>query len=1039
MQRTARPQSMLSRLAALAVVLHAILGFSATECLAQGADTRYVRTNAPAGGNGTTWATAYNSIKTAVGAANSNQAIKKIWVAKGTYFPGSTRFTLKNNLAIYGGFAGTETQLSQRNIAANETILTGQGTVGIINGGTTNETAIVDGFTIRDGFVAQENGGAVLNGSSTFRNCRFINNVSVNSGGAWFGQTGTPRFIACEFIDNEAGAGGAALESIDGSFTVVGCRFRGNAASFAVIYSNAGSVTVVNSVIAGNTAAGILANQGPVFVRGSTLTANSSANLGSVAVRSDGLTTIENSVIWQNGLVGSLAATYSFLPSATPGAGNISVDPQFVNPDNGDWRLGSGSRAIDAGSVTLLPADAFDLDGDGDVTEKLPTDAQGRARRFDEPSVADTGVGPAPVVDMGAIEYFSDCNGNGIFDANDISSGTSADLDANGIPDECEDCNDNNIPDGLDISNGTSDDCQKDGVPDECQLGAGPTVISRVDDGIAEDSVGNSAIGNFIWLNAFQVATGGEVLRSVDLAFGSGIPAGETVAVHVWTDPNNDGNPEDAVRRFTVTVESVNPGTSQFTTVDVPDFVLGEAGTWFFIGAQTVSRPFPAPRDFANPSALRSWVSAGTQLDDADPDDLDAAGLFGLIDSFGITGNWLIRARSFRDGDCNANGIPDACDIANGTAADCNGNSFPDGCELATNDCNANGVPDDCDLASGAASDCQPNGIPDSCEIATGSEVDTDSNGVPDSCEDCNGNSVPDGVDISSGASADCQADGIPDECQLNGKEPEIYSYDDARPEFWVSSDAPNMAWLNNFTIEEGKDRIVAIDIMFGLVPVGRPHTVYLWSDPNGDGDPTDSQVLASVVTAAVDVGEAFTYTRIDIADVDLAPGTSFFVGAITNGFTLFTDVPAPKDATPPNGKSWLVGRFSPIDPNDLSNNADEFLQIDDLGGAFIGNWCVRAVAISTADCNGNNIPDDCDIADGTSSDANKDGVPDECAPCTADLDGDGDVGSSDLAVVLSGWGTASPLADVNDDGMVDSIDLGVILSAWGPCGNSNS
>jgi hypothetical protein len=53
--------------------------------------------------------------------------------------------------------------------------------------------------------------------------------------------------------------------------------------------------------------------------------------------------------------------------------------------------------------------------------------------------------------------------------------------------------------------------------------------------------------------------------------------------------------------------------------------------------------------------------------------------------------------------------------------------------------------------------------------------------------------------------------------------------------------------------------------------------------------------------------------------------------------------------------------------------------------------------------------------------------------------DGDGDVGSSDLAVVLSGWGTASPLADVNDDGLVDSTDLGVILSAWGPCGKSNT
>lgn len=1035
MRTHARTQASLpARLSALVMVFLFSLGLCASHSHAQGADTRFVNINAPAGGNGTTWATAFNNLSAAIAAASSNQGIRQIWVARGSYFPGSTRFALRNNLAIYGGFAGGETQLAQRDIALNETILTGQGTNGIINGGSTNATALVDGFTIRDGFTTGENGGAVLNGSSTFRNCRFIDNFSANSGGAWYGQTGTPRFIACEFIGNECGAGGAAIESVAGSFSVVGCRFVDNTAPFGVIYTDTGSVTVINSLITDNGAVGIVANSGPIIVRSSTLAANASEILGALAIGTSGTSTIENSIIWQNGIRGNFTATYSCLPSPAPGAGNISVDPRFVNADGGNWRLAPDSPAIDAGSVDLLPPDSFDLDGDGDTAELLPVDQQGRARRFDEPTVPDTGVGPAPVVDMGAIEYFSDCNGNGILDSTDIANGTSADTDANGIPDECEDCNANQIPDGVDIANGTSADCQKDGIPDECQLGPGATVISRVDDGVAEDSVGNNALGNFIWLNAFQVEPGGEVLRAVDLAFGEGIPAGDPVTVHVWTDPSDDGDPTDAVRRISVTVKAVAPGTSQFTTVDVPDLVLGAEGTWFFVGAQTFNTQFPAPRDIENPSALRSWVSAATTLADADPDDLAAAGNFGLIDSFGIPGNWLVRARSFRDGDCNANGIPDGCEIANGTVSDCNGNSVPDACEIASNDCNANGIPDDCELANGAASDCNANGIPDSCEIAQGSEADIDSNGVPDSCEDCNGNSVPDSVDIANGTSADCQPNGIPDECELTGDEAALYAYDDAQPEFWVSSDAPNMAWLNNFTIEEGKDRIIAIDVMYGLVPEGKPHTIYLWSDPNGDGNPDDAQVLAAVPTIAVDVGEAFLYTRIDIPDIDLAPGSSFFVGAVVNDFTLFKEIPAPKDSTPPNGKSWLVGRFSEIDPNDLSEDADEFLRIDDLGGAFIGNWCVRAVAVSTADCNGNSIPDDCDIADGTSADANKDGVPDECAPCTADLDLDGVVGPSDLLVVLAGWGTSSPLADLDDDGDVDGSDLIVLLSAWGPC-----
>jgi hypothetical protein len=1026
--------SALSRLAKLFVILPLVLAASASDCFAQGADTRYVNVNAPAGGNGTTWATAYNNLKSAISAANANQGIKKIWVAKGSYFPGSTRFTLKNNLALYGGFAGNETQLSQRSIAGNETILTGQDSVGIINGGTTNETAVVDGFTIRDGFTAQDSGGAVLNGSSTFRNCRFIDNVSSNSGGAWFGATGTPRFIACDFIGNECAAGGAAVETVNGSLLFVGCRFTGNLAPFAAIYSNTGSVTVIDSLVAGNASGGILANQGPVTVRNSTVAANDGLYLPETAVRSDGLITIENSIIWQNIIVGNFAATYSCLPSAAPGAGNISEDPLFVDPAAGDWRVGAGSPAIDAGSTALLPADTFDLDGDGDTAEQLPVDVSGNARRSNDPATIDTGVGPAPVVDMGAIEYLSDCNANGIADPIDIANGTSADVDGSGVPDECEDCNDNGVVDAFDIDSGASADCQKDGIPDECQLEAGRERIASVDDGVAENNVGNNGFGGFIWLNAFQVEAGGEVLRAVDLAFGSGLTEGDPVTVHVWTDPSGDGNPADATRRISVTVKAVAPGSSQFTTVDVPDFVLGEEGTWFFVGAQSLNVPFPAPIDFESPSALRSWVASATPQADADPDDLGGSGQFGLVDSFAIFGNWLVRARTFRDGDCNGNDLPDACDIAAGTVADCNGNAIPDSCELAFNDCNANGVPDDCDLSAGGAGDCNANGIPDSCDIAQGRETDVDGNGVPDSCEDCNGNGVPDSVDIEAGISQDCQPDGIPDDCQLGSEEEEVYAYDDALPEFWVSSDAPNMAWLNSFTIEEGKERIVAIDVMFGLVDEGDPHTIYLWSDPNGDGNPDDAQVLASVATVAVNVGEAFTYTRIDIPDIDFAPGTSFFVGAVFNGFTLFTDAPAPKDSTPPNGKSWLVGRFSPIDPNDLSDNADEFLRIDDLGGAFIGNWCVRAVSVSTADCNGNNIPDDCDIADGTSSDANKDGVPDECAPCTADLDLDGEVGPTDLAIVLSGWGTSSPLADIDDDGDVDAEDLLELLNGWGSC-----
>ncbi|MBM4009070.1 MAG: hypothetical protein FJ285_05695 [Planctomycetes bacterium] len=46
-----------------------------------------------------------------------------------------------------------------------------------------------------------------------------------------------------------------------------------------------------------------------------------------------------------------------------------------------------------------------------------------------------------------------------------------------------------------------------------------------------------------------------------------------------------------------------------------------------------------------------------------------------------------------------------------------------------------------------------------------------------------------------------------------------------------------------------------------------------------------------------------------------------------------------------------------------------------------------------------------------------------------ADLNNDGSVSGTDLAILLSGWGTAA--GDVNGDGTTDGIDLAALLSAW--------
>ena len=85
---------------------------------------------------------------------------------------------------------------------------------------------------------------------------------------------------------------------------------------------------------------------------------------------------------------------------------------------------------------------------------------------------------------------------------------------------------------------------------------------------------------------------------------------------------------------------------------------------------------------------------------------------------------------------------------------------------------------------------------------------------------------------------------------------------------------------MNNFVISGDAVVIEAIEIAFTTIPDNSPATVYLWSDPDGDGDPTDAQVLSSAVTSVSN--DPNNVVRIDIPDTYVGEaGTSFFVGAV--------------------------------------------------------------------------------------------------------------------------------------------------------------
>src|SRR5262245_26227658 len=88
----------------------------------------YVRASASGANNGTSWADAYVNLQSALAAAQSGD---EIWVAAGVYTPAAANgprtdsFNMVSGVVVYGGFAGTETQLEQRDFVANVTTLSG--------------------------------------------------------------------------------------------------------------------------------------------------------------------------------------------------------------------------------------------------------------------------------------------------------------------------------------------------------------------------------------------------------------------------------------------------------------------------------------------------------------------------------------------------------------------------------------------------------------------------------------------------------------------------------------------------------------------------------------------------------------------------------------------------------------------------------------------------------------------------------------------------------------------------------------------------
>lgn len=257
----------------------------------------FVNINAAGANDGTSWANSYTNLQDALDAATAGE---QIWVAAGTYrpegpTPDSSHFIALIPVKLYGGFAGTETLLSQRDLNSNLTILSGdilnddtQGDfiqnrsdnahhVLIINAGEIE--SVIDGFTIKGGttkldissyvltaadipynrwsggglhvykstviarnLIFEDNdgsrgsgfyaqGGGHATNSLTLENVIFRNNDGYNGSGGFFAAVNHLALKDCVFSNNIGFQGGGLF--LSGSHaTVEDCSFTGNSATY---------------------------------------------------------------------------------------------------------------------------------------------------------------------------------------------------------------------------------------------------------------------------------------------------------------------------------------------------------------------------------------------------------------------------------------------------------------------------------------------------------------------------------------------------------------------------------------------------------------------------------------------------------------------------------------------------------------------------------------------------------------------------------------------------------------------------------------
>ena len=299
--------------AALTLTAAAVLNFHSSTSSADSEGYFYVDSGK------TAWTgitgTAYTDPQAAIDAAAQWSSISGyqayVLVASGTFTVTDTSLSLKDNVTVIGGFAGTETSLTESELqgwgpsnATGATTFDGDNLITVFANTNIGPTAVLQNVVITNGFSDYGGGMNNDNSSPTLTNCTFSNNIASWSGGGMYNSDSSPRLTNCTFADNGAvnssvsgmdikrTAGGGMenyCDTIGSSPTLINCTFSDNTTFPG--YGNGGGIsnlsgcdsTIINCVFTNNSgyySGGGIYNAGNAVLINCTFSANRAPNGG---------------------------------------------------------------------------------------------------------------------------------------------------------------------------------------------------------------------------------------------------------------------------------------------------------------------------------------------------------------------------------------------------------------------------------------------------------------------------------------------------------------------------------------------------------------------------------------------------------------------------------------------------------------------------------------------------------------------------------------------------------------------------------------